>query len=408
MGTTKLTVFADASHVYDWQMGIPFPNLGSLGWMALFSLVRTVVALLSIVCLVIPTLVAQNRNTGVLNLSTGKDIFKAACVACHGPDGKGAPDTTVGFDKPETFPDFTKCDQTTPELDVDWKATIHDGGHGRGFSPIMPSFSEALTSEQIDSVVGYLRSFCREKSWPRGELNLPRALLTEKAFPEDETVITTSLNAQGAPGVEHELVYEHRLSMRNQLEVSVPFGFTHDTGRWLGGVGDLGLGWKRVLASSARSILGVQGEIILPTGDKAKGLGNGVTTFEAFASYGQLLPANWFIQAQAGTDQPTHTETAARSLFWRGSLGKSFRQGGGLGRLWSPMVEMVADRDLETGAKTNWDVVPEFQVTLSQRQHVRFNLGVRIPATNTAGRPVQVVFYLLWDWFDGGLLQGWK
>jgi hypothetical protein len=72
------------------------------------------------------------------------------------------------------------------------------------------------------------------------------------------------------------------------------------------------------------------------------------------------------------------------------------------------MVELLADRDLETGAKVNWDVQPQFQVTLNRRQHVRANIGVRIPVTNTSGRPVQVVFYLLWDWFDGGLLEGWK
>ena len=356
------------------------------------------------------TLLAQNSNSGKLNLSTGKNIFLAACVGCHGPDGKGMPDTTVGFEKPATFPDFSRCDQTTPELDVDWKATIHDGGHGRGFSRIMPSFSEALTSQQIDLVIGYLRSLCRETNWPRGELNLPRALATEKAFPEDEAVLTTSLNARGAPGISDEFVYEHRVGVRNQIEASVPFGFTHDTGRWLAGLGDIGLGVKRTLFASLRtgSILAVQGEAILPTGDKSKGLGSGVTTFEGFASYGQLFPAQWFLQVQAGGERPTHTETAPSALYWRTALGKSFRQGGGLGRLWSPMLEWLADRDLVTGARTNWDVLPEFQVTLSQRQHIRADLGVRVPVTNTAGRPVQVVFYLLWDWFDGGLREGWK
>jgi hypothetical protein len=51
--------------------------------------------------------------------------------------------------------------------------------------------------------------------------------------------------------------------------------------------------------------------------------------------------------------------------------------------------------------------MPEMQVTLSRRQHVRANLGLRIPATNTASRPVQLMFYLLWDWQDGKLLEGW-
>jgi mono/diheme cytochrome c family protein len=355
-------------------------------------------------------LLGQNSNTGKLKLTTGKEIFLAACVGCHGPDGKGMPDTTVGFEKPDTFPDFSKCDQTTPELDKDWKAIIRDGGSGRGFSPIMPSFSEALTSQQMDLVIRHLRSLCTDRAWPRGELNFPRAIVTEKAFPEDEVVVTTAMNTHGAPGVENEIAYERRIGAKSQLEVSVPVGFTHESGRWLGGVGDIGIGLKRVLFSSLRhgSILSTQGEIILPTGNRAKGLGSGVTTFEGFAAYGQLLPDDWFFQAQAGLDQPTHTGTAPRAAFWRMALGKSFRQGLGLGRLWSPITELVADRDFETGARTNWDVVPQFQVTLNKRQHVRFAIGTRIPATNTAGRSKQLVFYLLWDWFDGGLLEGWK
>src|ERR1700687_5836179 len=122
---------------------------------------------------------AQGPTPVELSLNTGKEIFEAACIACHGPNGKGMPDTTVAFEKPKSFPDFTRCDQTTPELDVDWKATIRDGGHGRGFSPIMPSFGDALTTEQMDKVIGYLRSLCTNKSWPRGEFNLPLRRVTE-------------------------------------------------------------------------------------------------------------------------------------------------------------------------------------------------------------------------------------
>ena len=44
-----------------------------------------------------------------------------------------------------------------------------------------------------------MRGFCTRTSWPRGELNLPRALITDKAYPEDEAVITTTVNARGPP-----------------------------------------------------------------------------------------------------------------------------------------------------------------------------------------------------------------
>jgi len=33
------------------------------------------------------------------------------------------------------------------------------------------------------------------------------------------------------------------------------------------------------------------------------------------------------------------------------------------------------------------------QVTISKRQHIRFDFGIRIPVNNTSGRPVQTTFY---------------
>jgi len=33
--------------------------------------------------------------------------------------------------------------------------------------------------------------------------------------------------------------------------------------------------------------------------------------------------------------------------------------------------------------------------------------GVRIPINRRNERDVQVVAYLLWDWFDGGFFSGW-
>ena len=358
-----------------------------------------------------PCAFAQVASPAKLSLNTGKEIYEAACIACHGPHGKGMPDTTVGFDKPKSFPDFSRCDQTTPELNVDWKATIRDGGHGRGFSPIMPSFVDALTSEQMDKVIAYLRSLCTDKSWPRGEFNLPLPLVTEKAFPEDEVVMTSALNAQGAPGSTTDIIYEQRFGARNQIEVDVPVVFNRQSpGLWYGGVGDTTLGVKRVLIANlhAGSILTAFGGVIVPSGNRAHGLGAGVTKLESFAAFAQLLPALSFVQLQAGTAQPTDTSKAPRSVFWRAALGKSFRQSGGLGRMWTPMTEFVATHDFMSHAKTDWDIVPQFQVTLSQRQHVRANLGFRIPVTNTADRPIQAVFYILWDWFDGGLREGWR
>ena len=342
----------------------------------------------SMLCFEALLLCAQTGG-GEAALKSGKDIYRTACVSCHGADGRGASRSSVGFET--RLPDFTACAFATKEPDTDWISIVHKGGPARGWSRIMPAFGEALTQEQIEKVVEYLRGFCTSKDWPRGDLNLPRAMVTEKAFPENETVLTTSLNAQGASAVGEQIVYEKRFGAVNQLEVTAPVSFRKkETGAWLAGIGDLTLGWKRMLFHSMRtgSIFSVAGEVNLPTGDKSKALGSGATVFETFASYGQILPANSHIQFQGGIELPAHTDKAPRAAYWRTAVGKSFSRNGGFGRTWTPMVEFLADRDLVRGAPTNWDVLPQCQVTLSRRQHIMASFGVRVPANNRAGRPV--------------------
>jgi len=343
------------------------------------------------------------------NVKNGGRIYKAGCIVCHGATGSGAPETLTEFKRPSTFPDFTRCDQTTPEPNSAWKDVIVNGGPSRGFSEIMPSFGALLTSAEIDDLIAYLRTFCRNDHWARGELNLPRALITEKAFPEDEEVISTTVNARGRPGFTTDIIHEQRFGVHNQIEVDVPLQFQNQHHTWYGGVGDTSLGVKRELFSSLRSgsILSLFGGVIVPSGNKNRGFGSGTTMFEAFAAFDQVFSSNTFIQFQAGALLPRHRDLAPQNVFWRTALGQSVGANHGLGRLWSPMVEFIADRDLATGATTNWDVVPEMQVTISRRQHIRGNVGLTKPFTNVAGRPNQLVFYLLWDRADGTLKEGW-
>ena len=71
------------------------------------------------------------------------------------------------------------------------------------------------------------------------------------------------------------------------------------------------------------------------------------------------------------------------------------------------MVELLAARELEKGRVVEWDIVPEMQVTLSKRQHIRVNGGFRLPVNERHTRSRQILVYLLWDWADGGFLSGW-
>ena len=56
------------------------------------------------------------------------------------------------------------------------------------------------------------------------------------------------------------------------------------------------------------------------------------------------------------------------------------------GRAWSPMVEILGARELEDGSEAEWDVLPQVQVSLSTRQHVLLNIGVRTPISQRRER----------------------
>jgi len=204
------------------------------------------------------------------------------------------------------------------------------------------------------------------------------------------------------------VVYEKRVGARGQIEAAVPYNYTHDTS-WHSGFGDVLIGYKYNFLHSLKtgSILSVLGEVTAPTGDAVKGTGGGSTVFELSTAYGQILPKDYFLQMHTGFELPAHTDILPRAYYMRTALGKTFATAGGLGRRWSPMAEFVYDRDLVKGADNNWDIVPEIQIPISKRLHILGSVGLRIPVNNTADRPKQFMFYILWDYVDGKLNQGW-
>jgi mono/diheme cytochrome c family protein len=345
--------------------------------------------------------------------ATGEQMFALACATCHGADGKGSPQHVVGFRLPlpngHDLPDFTDCATNTPEPLADWNAVVHRGGRVRALDRHMPAFGEALSEEQINRILTYVRSFCRNRTWPHGELNLPRAFFTEKAYPENEAVWTTAITTDGAKGVANEVLYEHRLGARGQYEIAVPFDFRQgDDESWSRGLGDIEVAVRRTFhASVARgSIFAAGGAVTLPTGKESEGLGNGFTVFEPFAMFGQVLATSGFLQVHAGIEIPTDHARGDNETFLRTAVGYTFASDRGFGRAWSPMSEVLIAKPW--GAPTEWDVVPQLQVSLSKLQHVLLSVGVRVPLNERAERHPQVLTYLLWDWFDGGFFRFWQ
>jgi mono/diheme cytochrome c family protein len=341
---------------------------------------------------------------------SGEQIFRAACAACHGPDGKGQPVSVLGFEPPAAFPDFTDCAVSSAEPDLIWLAIVHMGGRVRGESHIMPAFADILTDDEINRVVQHLHSLCAEPGWPRGELNFPRAFFTEKAFPENEIVFTAT-SVTGRPGqIESRVDYEKRIGKRAQYEVGVPFDLQQGTaGSWSRGLGDINVAYKYTFYDSLPrgSIAAAGAEMTFPTGKENEGLGGGVRIFEAFGMWNQALPAASFVQFHGGFERPANHDVLQNSVFWRTAVGKSLAQNR-WGRVWVPMVEVLGEKELESGAKAEWDVVPQMQVTLSVFQHIKGAVGVRIPINEREGRRTSAMAYLLWDFGDGGFFELWR
>jgi hypothetical protein len=334
---------------------------------------------------------------------TGRQVYESTCAACHGPDGRGG--INPALEKIVKPPDFTDCAFAAREPDEAFLAVAHSGGPSRGFSPLMAPWSSSFTEEELRLAISHIRTFCTDQSWPRGELNLPRPLVTAKAFPEDEAVVSTS----GQDGnVVTKVHYERRFGSLNQFEVIVPLSSMDVTsGGRSTGLGDIALEYKRTLAHSLSrgNIFSVTSEVVLPTGSESRGLGKGYAVFEPFATFGQVLPGGSFVQAQGGFAIPLESGHDDE-VFWRAAVGKSFEQRR-FGRVWSPMLEVLAARPLASDANIDWDLVPEVQVTLNSRQHVRLAGGVRLPVTDSGERKKTVIVYLLWDWYEGGFFQGW-
>jgi cytochrome c553 len=338
----------------------------------------------------------------------GRVLFQENCAACHGANATGdRKPSDIGF--AFKMPNFSDCSFANREADLDWSSSIHRGGRARAFPRMMPAFDQALSDDEIDAVIAYLRSKCEKSGWPRGEFNLPLAMFTEKAFPEDEVLNITSFNTSGQHAMTSTSIFEKRIGATSQLEVNLPISnLVGPSGHSEYGIGDMGVAWKQNLLADVESgsILSLLGEVVLPTGNAAKGLGDGTFSFETHALFAQLL-GDYFLQADvfgaypAGKGLPNE----AHGNF---AFGRTFAEDDGWGRSWSPQLELLTTQAFASGEKLQWDIVPQIQVSLSRRQHILASFGERIPLNDRGpDRQPQFLFYLIWDYYDAGLLEGW-
>jgi len=88
-----------------------------------------------------------------LAVADGNSVFGAKCALCHGKDGHGLPSWRA-----KGQPDFTEAQWQSGRTDAQIVETIKNG-KGKN----MPSFRGKLSDEEVNAVVGKVRSFGKKK-----------------------------------------------------------------------------------------------------------------------------------------------------------------------------------------------------------------------------------------------------
>ncbi len=330
----------------------------------------------------------------------GPTVYEGACESCHGQDGRGSPEGT-GLTVP--LPDFTDCSFSSREPTNDWTAVIAKGGAFMGLSDQMPSFGEVLSPEEMRTVLTYVRNFCQEEGWPPGDLNFRQPLFTSKAFPEDEVVLEQEF-VKGKHGTKEwttTLAYEQRLGARGQWELSLPYTVRETREKTTEGPGDLALSYKHVLSvhTEKNALTAASLEVVVPSGDHDRGLGDGTFTFEPSFLSGIAL-RQFVFQNQLQAVLPLNEDRAARQMRYRiaGSyLPSPFRPS------LVPSLEVEFRHNLQGESNNVLLLTPQLYTSLRLRGHVALRVGAQIPIAGTDPFHYRIGAALVWDYLDGGL-----
>ena len=236
--------------------------------------------LLTLACLGV-VIYAADAHGSLDPLLHGREVFEQNCIMCHGADAKGTGQLAAAL--PVRPANLTDCKLTAEDPVEVVQGIIRHGGPYAGRSSVMPAFGTVLSDSDIADVARYVKSLCADPDWVPGELNFPRPLLTDKAFPEQEMIVGGRFGRNGKNVSEYWGRLEYRVNGRTNIEItSRALSINPNIGPTESGLGDTALSVKRVVAFSPRyrTLASAGVELTLPTGSDRRGLGNGSFVFE--------------------------------------------------------------------------------------------------------------------------------
>lgn len=330
----------------------------------------------------------------------GPALYAKECASCHGRDGQGSPEGT-GLTVP--LPDFTDCSSNSNASTSDWTDIITNGGAFMGLSDQMPAFDGTLSLEEIRTVLTYVRNFCQEEGWPSGDLNFHKTLFTSKAFPENEAVLKQEF-IKGKKGTKEwttTLSHEQRLGARGEWELSLPYVVKETREKTTAGPGDLSLEYKHVLSTHTekRALTAAALEVVFPSGDHDRGLGDGTFKFEP-SLLGGIALRQFVFQNQIQAVLPLDEDRADRQMRYRlaGSYPTSL-----LRHDLVPSLEVEFRHNLQGESNEVLLLTPQLYTGLRFRGHVALRIGAQIPIAGTDPFHYRIGAALVWEYLEGGL-----
>jgi hypothetical protein len=328
--------------------------------------------------------------------TTIPEMWNEWCARCHALDGSGKVNEPTVTVEPL---DFTECKVATAEPDADWELAIAKGGPAVGLSSQMPAFGDTLTPEQVHEFVEHMRGFCQERGWPHGNMNFPRPIFTEKAFPENEFLLLpfiTHRKAESEPDesrtdVDFVALYERRFGRRAMWEAAVPLSRHNTGGTPRRGIGDVELALKYVLGADAERmrIVSAGVEVALPTGSEVRGLGSGTVVFEPFLAAGTIW-RDVYLQAQTKVELPADVDKADRAFVYNLYAGRDTSIAP---TTWTLGLEINGENDEVA-------LTPQVRKGLTKTGALGAAFGVRLPINERHEQGTRVVGYLLWEYLE--------
>ena len=355
----------------------------------------------NVLCVVLLILLV-NDAWGVSDISRGAELFATNCATCHGADGQPDPDSPLVKGLGVMPANLSDALFNSREPESEWKLVVTYGGAKLGFSEIMPAFGEALSEQEIDAVLAYVKTLGGEHDYPDGSLNLFLPIRTKKAFPEDEWVWKQRYTGQeGDDAWKNVLEYEFRIGERFQGVLEASHTVKGDDSSF----GHFEPGFKYVLdhdkAAGQIWTLGVQAGVPLASDEHWE--------FLPYLAYGKVLSPQWTLQSSGrlklDVEDSDHSSAEfAAIVHWVHSDWP---------RNVFPALEMVAevpferDNGLYREDAVQWSVLPQVRIGLSRLGHVAVNAGIELPLNERDRYDWRAHVYLIWDFADGGFFDNW-